>query len=157
RFRKEGMVLLRSSVAALCLKGASLVLVMLTAIVLTRKMGVLEYGRLAYIQSVAAVLAGICTLGFRESASRIAARYLTRKQFALLTSFVFLGISLVIATSTVAAIFVQQLIRYLPATSQHYVLPLWCLIALVITAGLNLFLSPVLVAMGCPLVSFGLD
>ena len=102
-WRDENISLVKSLVSAVFLKALSLVLVMVGAVLLARRMGPTEYGRLVYVQSAAFIIASICTLGLRDAANRIVARYVARYQRKLLARFILFGIVVITVTSWVIA------------------------------------------------------
>jgi len=102
-WRRENISLIKSLVSAIFLKALSLVLVMFVAVLLARRLGPTEYGRLVYVQSVAFIVASICTLGLRDAANRIVARYVARYQRKLLARFILFGIVVITVTSWVIA------------------------------------------------------
>src|ERR1700758_3749670 len=100
-WRPENISLIKSLVSAVFLKALSLALVMLVAVLLARRMGPTEYGRLVYVQSVAFIIASICTLGLRDAANRIVARYVARHRRKLLARFVLFGIVIIAVASCI--------------------------------------------------------
>ncbi len=153
----ESLSFIKSAVSSLFVKGLSLLLVMAVSVVLARRMGASEYGQLAYIQSVAFVLSGICTLGLRDAANRIVARYVARGQRVLLGRFIVLGAIVITMASCVLVGLVYNLLLHVSGTFEKYIFPLWTVLGVVVSLAILSFLGPALVALGRPVFSFALE
>ena len=156
-WRRENISLIKSLVSAIFLKALSLVLVMFVAVLLARRLGPTEYGRLVYVQSVAFIVASICTLGLRDAANRIVARYVARYQRKLLARFILFGIVVITVTSWVIAPVVYLILLGVSGTFEAYRFPLITIFGVVVSLALLSFLGPTLVAMGRPVLSFALE
>jgi O-antigen/teichoic acid export membrane protein len=155
--RRENISLIKSLVSAVFLKALSLVLVMFVAVLLARRMGPTEYGRLVYVQSVAFIVASICTLGLRDSANRIVARYVARYQHKLLGRFILFGIVIITVASCIVVPVVYFILLGASGTFEAYRFPLITIFGVVVSLALLSFLGPTLVAMGRPVLSFALE
>ena len=156
-WRDENISLVKSLVSAVFLKALSLVLVMFGAVLLARRMGPTEYGRLVYVQSAAFIIASICTLGLRDAANRIVARYVARYQRKLLARFILFGIVVITVTSCVIVPVVYLILLEVSGTFEAYRFPLITIFGVVVSLALLSFLGPTLVAMGRPVLSFALE
>ncbi|HMD50964.1 MAG TPA: lipopolysaccharide biosynthesis protein [Bryobacteraceae bacterium] len=155
--RDEGVSLMRSSLLSVGIKAAGIALVMLVALVLARYLGAAEYGRLAFIQSIAFVLASLSTLGFRESANKIVARYAVRRQRVPLGRFLLFGIVVITMASALSAAIGHAAIAHVPAMRAKYGFPISAMMGLVAGLALLSFLAPVLVTLGRPVLSFAVE
>ena len=155
--RRENISLIKSLVSAVFLKALSLVLVMFVAVLLARRMGPTEYGRLVYVQSVAFIVASICTLGLRDSANRIVARYVARYQRKLLGRFILFGVVIITVASCIVVPVVYFILLGASGTFEAYRFPLITIFGVVVSLALLSFLGPTLVAMGRPVLSFALE
>jgi O-antigen/teichoic acid export membrane protein len=153
----ENLSLIRSSLVSLMIKGLGLVLVMVVALVLARQMGATEYGRLAYLQSIAFILSILCTLGLRDSANRLVARYVARGQRERLGQFITFGMAVIAAGAVVAVLLLQQILLRIPQMSAKFEFPLLSLIGFAASLGILSFLAPTVVALGRPVSSFALE
>jgi O-antigen/teichoic acid export membrane protein len=156
-WRGENRTFIKSAVSAVSLKGVSLVLVMFIAVLLARRMGPTEYGRLVYVQSVAFIFSSICTLGLRDAANRIVARYVARRHLKLLMRFILFGIVLIILVSCVSVPVVYLILLQVSDTFEAYRFPLLTIFSVVVSLALLSFLGPTLVALGRPVLSFALE
>jgi O-antigen/teichoic acid export membrane protein len=156
-WRDDSLSVVRSSVASLAVKVVGLVLVMAVAVVLARQMGAAEYGRLAFIQSVVFVLSAASTLGFRDSANKMVARYAARKQSVLLSRFIVFGVAVIALSSIASAAIGHSVIAQMPGLSAKYDFPILAVVGMVVTLTLLSFLAPTLVALGEPVLSFALE
>ncbi len=138
-------------------KAAGLALVMAVAVVLARQLGAAEYGRLAFIQSAAFVLSAASTLGFRDSANKIVARYTVRRQNVLLSRFIVFGVLVIALSSVLSAVIGHNVIAHTTALSGKYDFPILAIVGMVVTLALLSFLAPALVALGEPVLSFALE
>jgi O-antigen/teichoic acid export membrane protein len=155
--REEGLTLLRSSIVSIGIKALSLVLVMIVAVILARRMGATEYGRLSYIQSIAFVLSAVSTLGLRDGANRIVARYAARGQRVLLGRFILFGIFLISVVSIVLVSIVYQTILHTGGGASTSAFPLAAVSGVVVTLAVLSFLAPTVIALGAPVLSFVLE
>lgn len=155
--REEGFSLLRSSVVSIGIKAAGIALVMASAVVLARYLGAADYGRFAFIQSMALVLASFSTLGFRESANKIVSRYAVRGRRMPLGRFLLFGIAIITLGSFVLAAIGHGAITTSSAMASKYGFSIWAMIGMVVSSALLLFLAPVLVALGRPVLSFTIE
>ena len=156
-WRPENISLIKSLFSAVFLKAVSLVLLMFVAVLLARRMGPTEYGRLVYIQSVAFIVASICTLGLRDAANRIVARYVARYQRKLLGRFILFGIVVIMVVSCVIVPTVYVILLEVSGTFEAYRFSLITIFGVVVSLALLSFLGPTLVAMGRPVLSFALE
>jgi O-antigen/teichoic acid export membrane protein len=156
-WRSDNLSFIKSAVSSILLKGLSLALVMVVAVLLARRMGPTEYGRLAYIQSVAFIISCICTLGLRDATNKIVARYTARRNLKLLGRFISSGIVIITLMSCMTVPIFYQLLLYTSDTFQDYLFPLWTVLAVVVSLGLLSYLGPTLVALGRPVLSFALE
>jgi O-antigen/teichoic acid export membrane protein len=156
-WRPENISLIKSLVSAVFLKALSLALVMLVAVLLARRLGPTEYGRLVYVQSVAFIIASICTLGLRDAANRIVARYVARYRRKLLARFILFGIVIIAVASCIVVPVVYFILLEASSTFEAYRFPLITIFGIVISLALLSFLGPALVAMGRPVLSFALE
>jgi O-antigen/teichoic acid export membrane protein len=156
-WRPENISLIKSLFLAVFLKAISLALVMFVAVLLARRMGPTEYGRFVYVQSVAFIVASICTLGLRDAANRIVARYVARYQRKLLGRFILFGIVLITVVSCVIVPPVYVILLQVSSAFKEYRFPLITIFGVVVSLALISFLGPTLIAMGRPVLSFALE
>jgi O-antigen/teichoic acid export membrane protein len=153
-WRGENLLFIKNAISSLFVKVLSLVLIMLVAVVLARQMGATEYGRLAYIQSVTFILSAICTLGLRDAANRIVARYVAREQRALLARFIIFGTIVIALASCILVAAVHIALSWAPHVFAQAKFPPWTVLGVVLSLAVLSFLAPTLVALGRPLISF---
>ncbi|MBV8457596.1 MAG: oligosaccharide flippase family protein, partial [Acetobacteraceae bacterium] len=148
---------MRSSLVSVAIKAVSLALVIVVSVLMARCMGAVGYGRFAFMQSIAFVLGSFATLGFRESANRMVARYVVKQKRILLSRFILFGVTIITLTSALLAAIGHGVIVHLPELAGKYEFPLSTLFGMVATFALLSFLAPVLVALGRPVLSFTVE
>lgn len=155
--RDERLSLLRSSLVAVGVKAVGIVLVIGLSVLLARLLGAAEYGRFAFMQSIAFVLASLATLGFRESANRMVARYLVRRRDILLSRYILFGITVISLASLLLAALGHGIIVNFPSLGAKYGFSFPTMLGMVAGLALLSFLAPVLVALGWPVLSFAVE
>jgi O-antigen/teichoic acid export membrane protein len=153
----DNILFIKNAVLSIFLKGLSLGLVMVVAVLLARRMGPTQYGRLAYIQSIAVILSSVCTLGLRDATNRIVARYAARRNLKLLGRFISFGIAIITVVSWMMVPIVYKLLLNFSGTFKDYRFSLWTVLGVVVSLGLLSYLGPTLVALGRPVLSFSLE
>ncbi len=154
---EEGFSLMRSSLVSVAIKAAAIALVMATSVALARHLGAADYGRFAFIQSIAFVLASLSTLGFRESANKIVSRYVVRGRLMPLGRFLLFGIIVITLASVVLATIGYGAIAYSPAMALKYGFSILAMLGMVVSLALLSFLAPALVALRRPVLSFTVE
>lgn len=146
-----GRVLVRQSLQVFAIKALGVALITGLTIVLTRRMGAYEYGRLAYITSATYILVILCTAGLPTAAMRLLARYLVRGQMRDVGAFLIFAVVFVV----LAAIAAGTPLRYGLAhlwPSGDYSFSLLSIVAMIAALGLMRFMTDAMRGLGRPVV-----
>ncbi|MFO1128022.1 MAG: oligosaccharide flippase family protein [Rhodospirillales bacterium] len=139
-----GVILARAGGAAL---------VMLVTVLVTRALGVEDYGRFAFLLSVAFLAVLFGGLGLPVAANRLLPRYRQRRRDGKGNTggqFLLVGGAVVFAGSLMAAVAAVEAIRSFPAAGNLLPFPLWAIALYVSATAMISFLAPACRALDRP-------
>lgn len=134
-----------------CAGGAALV--MLVTVLVTRALGVEDYGRFAFLLSVAFLAVLFGGLGLPVAANRLLPRYRQRRRDGKGNTggqFLLVGGAVVFAGSLMAAVAAVEAIRSFPAAGNLLPFPLWAIALYVSATAMISFLAPACRALDRP-------
>jgi O-antigen/teichoic acid export membrane protein len=139
----------RNSMRVFVLKALGIVLITGLTMVLTRRMGAFEYGRLAYITSATYILVILCTAGLPTAAMRFVSRYLVRGQAGNVSAYLVFSIVFIVLAALVAGAPLRYALTYLWPSSD-YSFSLLSIVEMVAALGLMRFMTDAMRGLGQP-------
>ncbi len=146
-----GRALVRDSLQVFVLKALGVILITGLTIVLTRRMGAYEYGRLAYITSATYILVILCTAGLPTAAMRFIARYLARGQARNVSAYLIFAIVFVVVAAIVAGTPLRYGLTYL-WPSKDYSFSLLSIVEMIAALGMMRLMTDAMRGLGRPVI-----
>ena len=150
----EHRYILLNGAGVIVARAGGAALIMLITVLVTRALGVEDYGRFAFLLSVAFLAVLFGGLGLPVAANRLLPRYRQRRTEAGVAAtggqFLALGLVVVFAGSLIAAVAAVEAIRHLTSAGDLLPFPLWAVALYVSATAMISFLAPACRALDRP-------
>lgn len=151
---RDSLAMAVSSLAGFGVRVAGVVLMTAVTVLLTRLMGVEEYGRLAFLLSGGFIVVIFAGLGLPTAASRLVPRYLARGRRDTALHYLLFALAAVTLVASAAGAALAALLELLPSVFGRYRFPAAGVVGLVVTLALMRVASDTSRALGLPMAGF---